>query len=71
MEDGNKLVLTDDQNVMNEWDIQDKGNGNYSITSRKTQQAIDLDGGHAKDGTSVSVYGFHGGEQQEWQFQRA
>ncbi|KAG9025586.1 hypothetical protein FRB95_009983 [Tulasnella sp. JGI-2019a] len=66
-QDGNRVVLNGNHN---EWEIQDKGYGNCAIISKGTQQCIDLDGGHQKDGTSVSVYCFRGAEQQEWQFQR-
>lgn len=65
-EDGSRVVLTGNPT---EWELQDKGNGAHAIVVAGTQQSCDLDMGHKANGTHIAIYGWHGAEQQQWEFE--
>ncbi|KAG8991189.1 hypothetical protein FRB94_011254 [Tulasnella sp. JGI-2019a] len=64
---GDRIVLSHNPT---EWEIQDRGHGAYSIAVVGKDLCIDLDMGRSENGTHVSVWSWHGAEQQYWRFER-
>jgi len=53
-----------------DWDIRQKDDGTHAILFHGTQLAVDLDMGRNENGTPISIWGWHGAEQQQWHFER-
>nr|WP_254912624.1 phosphatidylinositol-specific phospholipase C domain-containing protein [Bacillus thuringiensis] len=49
------------------WILEDAGNGHYYVRNKKDlNKVLDVSGGNSANGTNVTVYNFHGGNNQKF-----
>ena len=66
---GNVIIGTENHSAAQVWHFFRNDDGSYRITSCYDGKAIDLDGSGTENGTNISMYNAHGGNNQCWYLQ--